>query len=521
MGICQKQPKCTNYNKKAVNEDNKIVDACETKLKRYNYNKKVINENNTIVDAFEIKGIKFTKIEKCICKIIRKIKVGTGFFCDIPEKNIKLLITNNHILDEIYLDQGNKVSYMISEKEEETYNEIDLEKDRFKLTNKEMDFTVIEILKEDNIHNFLEINHEQYDMNNEIYSYQYAGGVKLGFSFGNIIVKKENLLEYNVGTKEGSSGSPILLMKNSKVIGLHKASYINPKSEKINIGIPIEILFNQISYIKCTYEIINGNETQIIKYTDGVEVNKDIESKIKILNNGKEEKLVFMKKFNKIGMNIVYFIIKGKLNNMSFIFNNCSTLKKIEFNSIKTDDVTNMKSMFQSCYNLDNVDLSNFNTSKVIYMTRMFFLCIKLKEIKGINKFNTSKVINMKEMFKSCNELEYLDLSNFDVSNAVETEGIFSECNKLKEIKGSEKFTKSVKEISKNSDEKSLKIEKEMPKNSNKKNTFFSSESHEIPFSVSNKNEVPEIHSHCYRCNTSLDAGNTLCDSCFWTFCDH
>ena len=129
--------------------------------------------------------------------------------------------------------------------------------------------------------------------------------------------------------------------------------------------------------------------------------------------------------------------------------------------------------MFQSCYNLDNVDLSNFNTSKVIYMTRMFFLCIKLKEIKGINKFNTSKVINMKEMFKSCNELEYLDLSNFDVSNAVETEGIFSECNKLKEIKGSEKFTKSVKEISKNSDEKSLKIEKEMSKILIKKIHFF------------------------------------------------
>ena len=420
---------------------------CETKNKSYIYNKKVENEDNAIVDAFVIKGIKFTEIEKCICKIIRKNKVGTGFFCEIPEKNIKLLITNNHIIDEIYLEQGNKVAYMISEKEKETYNEIDLEKDRFKLTNKIMDFTIIEILKEDNIQNFLKINNEQYDMNNEIYSYQYAGGVKLGFSFGNIIVKKENLLEYNVGTKSGSSGSPLLLMKNSKVIGLHKAYYINPNSEKINIGIPIEILINQISYIKCTYEIINNNSAQIINYTDGAEINKDIESKIKILNNGKEEELVFMKKFNKTGMNIIYFIIKEKLNNMSFIFNNCSTLKIIEFNSINTNDVTNMKSMFQSCCNLDNIDLSNFNTSKVIDMTRMFFLCNKLKEIKGINKLNTSKVIYMKEMFKSCNELEYLDLSNFNIFNVVEMEGIFSECNKLKEIKGSEKFNKNEKEI--------------------------------------------------------------------------
>ena len=62
-----------------------------------------VNEDNAIVSAYKIKGIMFSDIEKCICKIIRKTKTGTGFFCDVPTKNIKLLITNNHLIDEIYL----------------------------------------------------------------------------------------------------------------------------------------------------------------------------------------------------------------------------------------------------------------------------------------------------------------------------------------------------------------------------------------------------------------------------------
>ena len=69
--------------------------------------------------------------------------------------------------------------------------------------------------------------------------------------------------------------------------------------KKINFGIPIELIINKISYIKCTYEIFDYNYVQIINNTDGTEINRDIESKIKILNNGKEEKLIFTKKFDK------------------------------------------------------------------------------------------------------------------------------------------------------------------------------------------------------------------------------
>ena len=506
---------------------------CESKSKNKNKNKnntsQQINEDNIIVNAYKIKGIMFSEIEKCICKIIRKTKTGTGFFCEVPEKNLKLLITNNHVIDELYLEKGNKISYMISENENEIYNEIDLEKERYKLTNKEFDFTIIEILKEDNITNFLKMNNTQYNIEDEIFSYQYAGGVQLGFSFGKILEKENSLLKYDVGTKGGSSGSPLLLIRNSKVIGLHKGAIINNNTkEKINIGIPIGIIINKISYIKCTYEISDYNYTQIINNTDGSEINKEIESKIKILNNGKEEKLVFKKKFNKIGINTIYFEIEGKLNNMSFLFNNCLSLKEINFISFKTDDANNMKAMFQSCQKLENLDLSNFNTSKVTNMACMFNNCIKLKQIKGIDNFNTIKVTNMKEMFQSCNELEYLDLSNFNISNVIDKELIFSGCNKLKQIKGGEKFNTS-KKNTKNETSAFLAF----GKNSNNsyhykpyKSIFgLGLKNNYLNESKRSSNHEKEIeHHYCSCCNKSIDDSFGLyggeCSYCFYQGAD-
>ena len=275
---------------------------------------------------------------------------------------------------------------------------MDLEKDRYKLTDKKYDFTIIEILKDDNVTNYLKINKDPYKEKDEIFSYQYAGGVQLGFSFGKIIKLYKDSLEYDVATKKGSSGCPIISTKNSQVLGLHRGAIYN-NEEKINFGTPIEFIINQISYIRCKYEIKDYNEIQIINNKDGFEVNKEIEFKINLLNGGKKDNIIPRKKFNKIGINTVYFAINDKINNMSFLFNNCSSLKEIYFNSFETDITTNMKAMFQNCSNLENLDLSNFNTSKVTNMAQMFKGCSKLKEIKGIDKFNTINVSNMKEMF--------------------------------------------------------------------------------------------------------------------------
>ena len=90
-----------------------------------------------------------------------------------------------------------------------------------------------------------------------------------------------------------------------------------------------------------------------------------------------------------------------------------------------------MKKMFQLCNEIEYLDLSNFNTSNVTNMSYMFNECHKVKEIKGLNKFNTRKVTDMKAMFQACNVLEYLDLSNFNTDNVTDMECMLAGCYKL------------------------------------------------------------------------------------------
>ena len=123
----------------------------------------------------------------------------------------------------------------------------------------------------------------------------------------------------------------------------------------------------------------------------------------------------------------------SKVNDMGWMFYNCHKLKEIKgINKFNSNQVTKMNSMFQQCNELEYLDLSNFDTSKVNDMGFMFNHCHKLKEIKGINKFNTNQVTKMKAMFQECNELEYLDLSNFDTSKVNDMGWMFNKCHKLK-----------------------------------------------------------------------------------------
>jgi V8-like Glu-specific endopeptidase len=95
-----------------------------------------------------------------------------------------------------------------------------------------LDYTCIEILKEDNIKQFFKIY--EYIIENDIKIYegkdifilQYPKGNDLSFSNGKILsIIKDNKIIHNCSTEEGSSGSPIISRySNNSIIGLHVGS---------------------------------------------------------------------------------------------------------------------------------------------------------------------------------------------------------------------------------------------------------------------------------------------------------
>lgn len=125
---------------------------------------------------------------------------------------------------------------------------------------------------------------------------------------------------------------------------------------------------------------------------------------------------------------------------MDDMFMNCSSLKTIDTSKFNTAKVKDMQFMFYNCSSLQTLDVSNFNTSNVTNMTNMFYNCKLLKNIDLAN-FDTSKVTDFSRMFLGCSNLTTLNLSSFDTSKAWDMSSMFRNCNNLKTITVSNKWT--------------------------------------------------------------------------------
>ena len=187
-----------------------------------------------------------------ICKIkILNNSYGTGFFCKIPYKDdehiLKVLITNNHVINENYLRTKRNIELIVNNRN----LILPLSRLRKMWTNRDIDYTIIEILSSDNINNFLVIDekiNQKYFKNIE---YKNASIILPTFmQNGEIETDKGNIIEivqfnfyHNCNTEKGSSGGPIILIDNYSVIGMHKGCH---KDNKKNIGIFIKNLINDI-----------------------------------------------------------------------------------------------------------------------------------------------------------------------------------------------------------------------------------------------------------------------------------
>ena len=91
----------------------------------------------------------FEYAKKRICKIyINSGGKGTGFFCIIPLdewENLRVLMTNNHVLGENDIAKGKKIKFTLDNDREK--KEILIDENRRKYSSDKYDVTIIEIKK--------------------------------------------------------------------------------------------------------------------------------------------------------------------------------------------------------------------------------------------------------------------------------------------------------------------------------------------------------------------------------------
>ena len=182
-----------------------------------------------------------------IFRIDKTNSVGTGFFCLIPfpdqTNRLPVLATCHHVLNKDDIAIGNQIC-LIFKNGEKKFLKIDKDRKTYTSDEKKYDTTFIEIKKEDgfDINEMIEIDKNLYKENlseiyakSSIYITHYPNGkeIKLSFEILQNITEDNYRIFHFCSTKEGSSGSPILNLKNYNVIGIHTGKH---KNYNYNIG---------------------------------------------------------------------------------------------------------------------------------------------------------------------------------------------------------------------------------------------------------------------------------------------
>ena len=186
-----------------------------------------------------------SQMKNCLCKIKDEDMFSTGFFCKIPFPDMShllpVLVTTDFAVKS---DIQNGDSINISINDDHEFKTIKIDDNRKIYKNNQYNSCFIELLPEDKISDFLEIDYDIFKNENYIeYSYSKQSIYVLHYPKGQIAAMNPGILKNFVDKKEfshfcnteaGSSGGPILLLNNLKVIGFHKAS--SPVHMNYNIG---------------------------------------------------------------------------------------------------------------------------------------------------------------------------------------------------------------------------------------------------------------------------------------------
>lgn len=327
------------------------------------------------------------------CKIILdNINYGTGFFAKIffPNENnkiIKVLFTCYHVLGKQFLNSHNVINIEFNNEKGNIFLK---NKNRLIWLNENLDYTCIEILDEDNIKEFLNIDFEIYEKNYNV-NLKKEEIILFGFNkdendekskqsceFGIILdYDEENeLFLTNYNSSHGASGGAVLLKRGYKLIGMHKGEVKEKKNnEKCNCFTPLNIILKDL----------NSNKSSFYKLKLEDNKNENLNS-IKIENeeifekNNKSNNESNSESNNESNKNI----IKTK------------TEKIIEKNEIKKEDNFLLNTVSEHLGELNDL-------IKDVFCSIICLECgdIFIKEIE-LGKFTYVQMMIKKNLFESC-----------------------------------------------------------------------------------------------------------------------
>ena len=406
----------------------------------------------------------------CKIKSNGKYSSDTGFFCELDDEDIdfKALFTNNHILDETKLEMNKEIEFeYLNEFKNFELKKIKITKNRRIFTNKNLDYTCIEILDSDNINNFFRIDKIFFKNKNtlveeedkeieEVFILQYTENGQLSHSNGKITDIENDVIKYSTSTSVFSSGSPLIKRYNiSYILGIH----LGVENNYINNGFKYFALpFNRIIDDIKNIMDINIKPQKFVEYRNIINLIYDKKDKnnkysnnifsalfiknnknnIKLKINGQEYPL--MDKYElKEGINKIQLVIINKLNNLEGMFCDCISLNNIdELKFLNTEDVNNFKLTFCGCTSLSDITgLQNWNVSKAEDFSYMFNECSSLSNLKGLENWDVSNGKIFVNMFANCSSLlDINSLKYWNVLNGNDFYRMFSGCSSLSNLKG-------------------------------------------------------------------------------------
>ena len=248
------------------------------------------------------------------------------------------------------------------------------------------------------------------------------------------------------------------IIKNDKIL-IKDEDYNNiNKNDNIQMNNNMQEKRNEIELV---YYSKYGGAAQIFG-TEFVNFNR---KNIKLIINNRNKAYNIIDTFYLIeGENKIKLLIEKKLNNLSYMFYNCNSLKNItELKYLDTSDVNNFSYLFWGCSSLTDISaLKSWDVSKGVDFSYAFTGCTSLSDISALEKWDVSNNTNFSYMFCRCFTLininplnnwnvskgkdfsnmffgciilsNLLPIKNWNIKNGTNFEGMFSKCKSLENL---------------------------------------------------------------------------------------